>query len=136
LLDLRLNLSSPRAQLLRSAFEVYGEVTDAFVAYNGRSSRGFGYVTFKNDDSAAKAVRVAVPPCRACLVLPAARSSPCAFHVACVLAAQRPNPQHSEIAADVCVCVCACVYAPVCVRVWRARWLLLRRSKPSRRTAC
>ena len=53
----QLSLLLPYFQLLRSAFEVYGEVTDAFVAYNGRSSRGFGYVTFKNDDSAAKAVR-------------------------------------------------------------------------------
>lgn len=44
-------------QLLRAAFEVYGEVTDAFVAYNGRSSRGFGYVTFKEDKAATKAVR-------------------------------------------------------------------------------
>ena len=44
------------SQLLRTAFEVYGEVTDAFVAYNGRSSRGFGYVTFKDDKAATKAV--------------------------------------------------------------------------------
>ena len=44
------------SQLLRTAFEVYGEVTDAFVAYNGRSSRGFGYVTFKDDKAASKAV--------------------------------------------------------------------------------
>ena len=43
-------------QMLRQAFEVHGEVIDAFVAYNGRSSRGFGYVTFKEAPSAAAAV--------------------------------------------------------------------------------
>ena len=47
----------PRSQMLRTAFEAYGEVVDAFVAYNGRSSRGFGYVTFKLGDNASKAVR-------------------------------------------------------------------------------
>ena len=30
---------------------------DAFVAYNGRSSRGFGYVTFKNPPDAASALK-------------------------------------------------------------------------------
>lgn len=47
---------SVNGKLLRTAFEVYGEVTDAFVAYNGRSSRGFGYVTFKDDKAASKAI--------------------------------------------------------------------------------
>ena len=47
--------------MLRQAFEVYGEVTDAFVAYNGRSSRGFGYVTFKEAPGAAEAVRARPP---------------------------------------------------------------------------
>jgi hypothetical protein len=37
--------------------QTYGEVIDAFVAYNGRSSRGFGYVTFKKDEPAGEAVR-------------------------------------------------------------------------------
>ena len=48
--------------MLRQAFEVYGEVTDAFVAYNGRSSRGFGYVTFKEAAGAALAVSCRGPP--------------------------------------------------------------------------
>ena len=42
--------------MLRQFFEVHGEVTDAFVAYNGRSSRGFGYVTFKAPEGASAAV--------------------------------------------------------------------------------
>ena len=42
--------------MLRQFFEVHGEVTDAFVAYNGRSSRGFGYVTFKAAEGAAAAI--------------------------------------------------------------------------------
>ena len=42
--------------MLRQFFEVHGEVTDAFVAYNGRSSRGFGYVSFKAAEGAAAAV--------------------------------------------------------------------------------
>ena len=45
--------------MLRQAFEAYGEVTDAFVAYNGRSSRGFGYVTYKEIGPAAEAVSAA-----------------------------------------------------------------------------
>ena len=36
---------SVNTKMLRATFEVHGEVLDAFVAYNGRSSRGFGYVT-------------------------------------------------------------------------------------------
>ena len=44
-------------QMLRQAFEEHGEVIDAFVAYNGRSSRGFGYVTFKNPPDAAAALK-------------------------------------------------------------------------------
>ena len=43
-------------QMLRQAFEKHGDVVDAFVAYNGRSSRGFGYVTFKEPSGAATAV--------------------------------------------------------------------------------
>jgi len=35
----------------------HGEVIDAFVAYNGRSSRGFGYVTYKEAGPADVAVR-------------------------------------------------------------------------------
>jgi RNA recognition motif-containing protein len=42
--------------MLRQAFELHGEVIDAFVAYNGRSSRGFGYVTFKEGPAAAAAL--------------------------------------------------------------------------------
>ena len=44
--------------MLRQAFEAHGEVVDAFVAYNGRSSRGFGYVTYKEIGPAATAVAV------------------------------------------------------------------------------
>ena len=44
---------SVNTKMLRATFEVHGEVLDAFVAYNGRSSRGFGYVTFKEADAAA-----------------------------------------------------------------------------------
>ena len=47
---------SVNGKMLRQAFEVHGEVVDAFVAYNGRSSRGFGYVTFKEATGAASAV--------------------------------------------------------------------------------
>ena len=47
---------SVNGKMLRQHFEVHGEVTDAFVAYNGRSSRGFGYVTFKEAKGAAAAV--------------------------------------------------------------------------------
>ena len=42
--------------MLRQAFEPHGEVIDAFVAYNGRSSRGFGYVTFKEAAGATAAL--------------------------------------------------------------------------------
>lgn len=47
---------SVNGKMLRQSFEVHGEVVDAFVAYNGRSSRGFGYVTFKEPAGAASAV--------------------------------------------------------------------------------
>lgn len=47
---------SVNGKMLRQAFEVFGEVTDAFVAYHGRSSRGFGYVTFKEPADARGAV--------------------------------------------------------------------------------
>ena len=47
---------SVNGQMLRASFEKHGEVTDAFVAHNGRSSRGFGYVTFKEPASAASAL--------------------------------------------------------------------------------
>lgn len=47
---------SVNGKMLRQAFETHGEVTDAFVAYNGRSSRGFGYVTFKDPAAATTAV--------------------------------------------------------------------------------
>ena len=47
---------SVNGKMLRQFFEVHGEVTDAFVAYNGRSSRGFGYVTFKAPEGASAAV--------------------------------------------------------------------------------
>ena len=47
---------SVNGKMLRQHFEVHGEVTDAFVAYNGRSSRGFGYVTFKAPEGASAAV--------------------------------------------------------------------------------
>ena len=46
---------SVNGKMLRQHFEVHGEVTDAFVAYNGRSSRGFGYVTFKEAKGAVPA---------------------------------------------------------------------------------
>merc|ERR1719498_1009201 len=46
---------SVNGKMLKAAFEVHGEVTDAFVAYNGRSSRGFGYVTFKEAAGATSA---------------------------------------------------------------------------------
>ena len=49
-------LLARRVQMLRQAFEEFGEVVDAFVAYNGRSSRGFGYVTFKNPPDASAAL--------------------------------------------------------------------------------
>merc|ERR1719393_458118 len=48
---------SVNGKMLRQAFEEYGEVVDAFVAYNGRSSRGFGYVTFKNPQDATAALK-------------------------------------------------------------------------------
>jgi len=50
---------SVNGKMLRQAFEKHGEVIDAFVAYNGRSSRGFGYVTFKEPSGAATALQVA-----------------------------------------------------------------------------
>ena len=50
---------SVNGQMLRTAFEKHGEVTDAFVAHNGRSSRGFGYVTFKDPVAAAAALNAA-----------------------------------------------------------------------------
>jgi len=48
---------SVNEKILRTAFEKHGEIIDCFVAYNGRSSRGFGYVTFKDGASAASAVK-------------------------------------------------------------------------------
>merc|ERR1719310_2423269 len=48
---------SVNGKMLRQAFEEHGEVVDAFVAYNGRSSRGFGYVTFKNPQDATAALK-------------------------------------------------------------------------------
>ncbi len=43
---------------LRAAFETYGEVTDAKVIQDRDSgrSRGFGFVTFDNDDEADAAI--------------------------------------------------------------------------------
>lgn len=46
-----------REESLRSAFEVFGELEDVFVMVDratGRS-KGFGFVTFKNESDAAKA---------------------------------------------------------------------------------
>lgn len=46
-----------REDALRSAFEVFGELEDVFVMVDratGRS-KGFGFVTFKNEADAAKA---------------------------------------------------------------------------------
>merc|ERR1712224_302149 len=46
---------SVRTKHLEEDFGRYGEVTDAFVAYKGRRSRGFGFVTMAKADEAAKA---------------------------------------------------------------------------------
>merc|ERR1711977_317656 len=46
---------SVRTKHLEEDFGKYGEVTDAFVAYKGRRSRGFGFVTMAKADEAAKA---------------------------------------------------------------------------------
>merc|ERR1711871_1170605 len=46
---------SIRAKHLEDDFGEYGEVTDAFVAYKGRRSRGFGFVTMAKPEDAAKA---------------------------------------------------------------------------------
>ena len=46
---------SIRARHLEIDFGEYGEVTDAFVAYKGRRSRGFGFVTMAKPEDAAKA---------------------------------------------------------------------------------
>eukprot|EP00966_Prymnesium_polylepis_P047666 1104207-Prymnesium_polylepis.1 len=43
--------------MLRRAFAKHGQVTDAFVAYNGAGSRGFGFVTFGLPRDASRAVR-------------------------------------------------------------------------------
>merc|ERR1712146_676568 len=46
---------SVRTKHLEDDFGKFGEVTDAFVAYKGRRSRGFGFVTMKNPADATKA---------------------------------------------------------------------------------
>merc|ERR1712216_70034 len=46
---------SVRTKHLEEDFGKYGEVTDAFVAYKGRRSRGFGFVTMAKADEASKA---------------------------------------------------------------------------------
>jgi cold-inducible RNA-binding protein len=44
---------------LREAFEKFGEVTDAVIITDRETgrSRGFGFVTFQNNDDAEKAVK-------------------------------------------------------------------------------
>ena len=44
--------------MLRAAFEMYGEVTDAFVTFKSRTATAsrVGYVTFKDEMAATKAV--------------------------------------------------------------------------------
>lgn len=42
---------------LRTAFQRFGELEEAKVAMENGRSRGFGFVTFKNEESAANAVR-------------------------------------------------------------------------------
>merc|ERR1711977_816133 len=46
---------SVRTKHLEEDFGKFGEVTDAFVAYKGRRSRGFGFVTMKNAEDATTA---------------------------------------------------------------------------------
>lgn len=46
---------SVRARHLEDDFAQFGEVTDAFVAYKGRRSRGFGFVTMARPEDALKA---------------------------------------------------------------------------------
>merc|ERR1711988_588337 len=46
---------SVRTKHLEDDFGKYGEVTDAFVAYKGRRSRGFGFVTMAKAADATKA---------------------------------------------------------------------------------
>ena len=59
---------SVNSKMLRSSFEEHiakeaapgkpGKVLDAFVAFNGRSSRGFGYVTMERPEDATSALKL------------------------------------------------------------------------------
>ena len=41
---------------LRELFGTYGALSECYVVYRGRKSRGFGYATFKNQNDAEKAM--------------------------------------------------------------------------------